>query len=91
MPDVFEATIVCSGRIFSSRAYSVALRRRLFDDRFDDEIAGRELRQIVVGVADLDCGSACEIHERRRLRFFRALDAAACRRVPIGAAAGNVE
>ncbi len=52
MLDVFDATIVCAGSTFSSRAIQLALRRELFYDRFDDEVALREAFEVVLGVAD---------------------------------------
>ena len=68
-----------------------AFRLELFDDRFDHEIARRQLVEIVVGVADLDRRGASRSMNAAGFDFFARSTpprAGAFRSAPV---AGNVE
>ena len=54
MPDVFVAMMTSCAQERLEPRVQLALRRRLFDDGFDDQVALREPREIVGSIADLN-------------------------------------
>ena len=69
----------------------VAFRRRLLDDRLDDEITLAEQLQIVFGVADPNQRRAIPIHERRGTRLLRPVEALPNDRVSVVARTRHVQ
>jgi hypothetical protein len=67
MPLVFEAMTAPGFAVFFDFGEKFVFDFEIFDDRFDDEIAIFDFRQIVFKISESKSDSRCRQHKRRGL------------------------